>query len=48
LRQEEKKLAAKTKRMGEQWSEKLTAVNTNVKALKLEGREKDEEYFESW
>jgi hypothetical protein len=48
LRQEEKKLAAKSKRMGEQWSEKLATVNTNVKALHLETREKDDQYFEDW
>jgi len=34
--------------MGENWSEKLTAVTTNVKALKLDVKEKDEQYFEDW
>jgi len=34
--------------MGENWSEHLTAVNTNVKALNLDIREKDEQYFEDW
>ena len=47
-RQEEKKLRDKSKRMASDWSDKLTAVHTNVKALNLELREKGEQYFENW
>lgn len=43
---EEKKRRDKSKRMASEWSEKLAAVQTNVKALNQELREKGEQYFE--
>jgi len=45
---EQKQLKAVIKQNSETWQQKLTSVHTNVKALKLEVREKDEQYFEDW
>lgn len=47
-RKEQKQLDAVVKQNSETWHGKLAAVHTNVKALKLELRERDDEYFESW
>ena len=45
---EQKKVDALVKQHKEKWHHNLTTVHTNVKALKLDVREKDEQYFEDW